>query len=511
MMQINKRKFKRNNRYYNALLKIARYYFQEGKINSCITVCHIAASFASSNYCGFYSDFVIEGLLNDLGGKVLQQGNVAPDTNSSGKLKVLHYATELYSVGGHTRLLANWIECDKLNHHDVFIGKQNSKTPEFFTDIVEAKKGKVCTYTNASNTINVINSLYETAKAYDFVVLHHHPNDVIPVIAFSQNNEVPVAVLNHADHLYWIGSSVCDILIEFRDNIIPYDRKRRSIERFSILPIPVALPEQNNYREARTELNINNNEVVLLTIGSEYKYLPFEGKNFFEDIIKILNQCKLTRLFIVGVSAESDIALKYIHPRITYVGANSDIEVYKKCCDIYVEGYPFSSFTAYLEVGALKKPIHFMYDVPLLNMYSLNNYQFKRQYFNTKEEWHEGLVSIINNRTKRLYQGEAMFQDILNNHIAPGWNNYLTELYSAVKNLRHNVREKYKNEFTVTENETYLDQLLSSRPLDDNVLSTVKDIPFVKKINFVLNMYTSVGLNLKETHRDILWFLFKAR
>ena len=47
----------------------------------------------------------------------------------------------------------------------------------------------------------------------DMVILHHGGHDLVPLLAFATTNLPPVAVLNHADHVFWLGSSITDMVV----------------------------------------------------------------------------------------------------------------------------------------------------------------------------------------------------------------------------------------------------------------------------------------------------------
>jgi hypothetical protein len=490
-------KVSRNSKYYKEILKISEYYVKISDIEAAINIASLAASFSASNYCGFYSDNKIETLLNNIGKKILPITERVSQHKAGAKQRILHYATMLLNVGGHTRLLDNWVKADTSNSHDIFLSKQSCEIPFFITETIKSNGGTIYNYNDQDLFINRIEALKSVSEQYDMVVLHHHPDDVIPAIAFAHSSDTPIAVLNHGDHKYWVGTSICDNLIEIRDNLIPYDELRRAINTFSLLPIPITITKQDKYKVSRETLGIDDDEIILLSIGSEYKYSPFEGKNFFEDIIEVISQCSLAKIFVVGVSSDSGIASQYSHPKIVYVNATPEIDLYRHACDIYVEGYPFSSFTAYLEVGALRKPIHFMYEAPLLNTYNLTNYQYPFKCYNSKSEWQQGLLNLIYNPELRNELGNQFYTNIETNHAMPGWYTYLVEFYSAIKNKKHQVRIASDNCFVLTSNEGYLDYMLDHRII--NILRHAKGSPFNYKLAIVYNLF------IKEDYSNLMF------
>lgn len=509
-MRSVKNRFRKNNNYYKSLLKVSEYYLIEEQFEKCIVILSLAAEFCASNYCGFYSDIKIEKILNSIGINLLPRPSEENKNRQSGERRILHYATTLYSLGGHTRLLNNWIKNDGNTRHDLFISRQNEVVPPFISKTVDLGGGKIYQHNDRESYSNRIKSLNDIASEYDLVVLHHHPEDVIPVVTFCYNSNVPVVILNHSDHKFWVGSSICDNLIEFRDNIVKYDRERRLIDNFSVLPIPIELPSSGGYEEARMTLQVAGDEVIMLSIGTEYKYVPIDDKNFFEDIILVLDSCIRAKLFIVGISDKSDIAIKYAHPRIVYVSPTHNIDVYKRACDIYIEGYPFSSFTAYLEVGIMNKPIHFMYNVPLLNAYELKNYNYKFDYNKSSIDWKTKLEELINNPAARKIKGNRLFENIINNHVPPKWNDYLSKFYRLVDGQMHTINIHNRNVYTLTDNEFFLDKLLGVNPIK-NTWHLMYDLPFVKKLTYIYSEFTNDCDYTNKSVRDVLWFLFKAK
>jgi hypothetical protein len=537
-------KIKHNREYYYDILDVSRNYLKNLRLEESIAIIDLAAKFSTNNYCGFYVDSNIEILLNSIGKLIFPNSVKRVNSVAHKKLKILHYATILLDVGGHTRLLENWIKTDKDNSHDVFVSKQNSIVPDFFRNTVKSIDGKIYQFNDELPFVERIRALNEVGEGYDLIVLHHHPDDIIPVIAFSIDGAAPVAILNHGDHKYWVGSSICDILIEIRDNLVSYDKYRREIGCFSLLPIPLKLPLENSYEESRRSLGIDEEEIVLLSIGSEYKFLPFEGKNFFEDIIDILNQNDKAKLFLVGIPGDSIIAMSYPHKNIVYIDPTPEIEIFKQACDIYIEGYPFSSFTAYLEVGVLKKPIHFMYDAPLLNIYQLSAYKNPPVHSSNKENWKLVLLKFINDPQLRLERGNQIYLDILENHVMPGWSKYLDKLYSELRFINHKVSLHFKDNFVLGSNEVYLDNMLGHHGI--NIIDKIKECssvylyviaykffiandyldlmfagyaesyfseargwPMVFKVGLVLRMFLNKKIDTVRSLKDVLYYLFK--
>jgi hypothetical protein len=501
---------KSNKETYDFIVACAEYYLKESKVENALFFCQRAATFATFNYCGFYSEIKLENILLSVGKNYINSAStnlIQRIPVKSGK-QVLHYATSIHNVGGHTRLIENWIKNDSSNKHDVVLTMQKDAIPDFVTDALNLVGGQVITINNEL-TIAKANEVYNLSKNYDVVVLHHHANDIIPVIAFSSDANTPVCILNHGDHRYWLGVVICDILIEIRDNLIESDRVRRKINNFSLLPIPIKynVSNANRYSEARLKLGIKEDEIMLLSIGASYKYMPIDGRSFFEDISSIIVD-KHVKLYIVGISPNEELASNYSN--IFFVAPTPELDDYRNACDIYIEGYPFSSFTAHLEVAAMSKPIHRMYNPPLLNEYRLIEYPNKIYFPNSKEEWLHRLSELINNREERLKCG---VQDRANSnmHGIDKWKEYLDSFYNKANKLNHCVKQMQEdNTLFLSVNDIYLHKMQKTYKMD-MILSDFFGISALLKIRMLmlgsLNKLCSEKLRL----RDILWFVFKSK
>ena len=60
-----------------------------------------------------------------------------------------------------------------------------------------------------------------------------------PVLAFADKRCPPVALLNHADHIFWLGSTISDLIINQRDIGKVLSEERRFARHNTVLPIPL--------------------------------------------------------------------------------------------------------------------------------------------------------------------------------------------------------------------------------------------------------------------------------
>jgi hypothetical protein len=225
--------------------------------------------------------------------------------------RILHVLTEAYELFGHTKLCRKWIEIDSsVARHDVALLAQEADVPENLRRAVERKGGELARIDPALPMLERARRLREMAFAgANAVVLHVHPHDLLPNVAFGINGGPPVVYVNHADHEFWVGGAVADLVLDIRESGQEWTRWHRDIPRTRILPVPL---EEDSFllggaekiaalrQETRSRFGIGNDELVFLTIGSARKYEPMRGMSFLEAAEAILNRCPQARMIAVG-------------------------------------------------------------------------------------------------------------------------------------------------------------------------------------------------------------------
>ncbi len=194
-------------------------------------------------------------------------------------------------------------------------------------------------------------------KWADIVVLHIHPSDALSVIAFGVSEGPPVIFFNHAGHSFWLGASVADVVAD----ILPWQQKitldRHGVKNSLILPIPIPriYPVTDN-KTAKEQLGLQNETIVLLTIGLEYKYSSFGDYNFIDTMVRILKKNPQAVLFAIGPRnhgkwAEASAA---VGGRIKAMGLidATKLSCFYDAADIYVDSFPLAGGISLLEAGA---------------------------------------------------------------------------------------------------------------------------------------------------------------
>jgi hypothetical protein len=195
--------------------KVQRY-IESGGYKKAAIFSQIIAEYAWQNHTGRFSSVLLEQLLHEIALKAqVATSNYlkhVPNARCE-RSTVLHVLTEAYELGGHTRLASRWIQRDSQHSHSVILTRHNSPSiPKHLEDSLMKTGGKLWNlFRFSSGFFERAKWLGEIAKTCDLVVLHIHPGDIVPVLAFADRNDIPPTVfLNHADHVFWIGASVCN-------------------------------------------------------------------------------------------------------------------------------------------------------------------------------------------------------------------------------------------------------------------------------------------------------------
>ena len=277
-----------------------------------------------------------------------------------GKRRILHVLSEGYSTGGHTRLVKHWIESDTDSIHSVITTWQDITLPGWLVNSVLNSGGIVKSLNNNDKFIERATLLREYAyENADIVVLHIHMYDPIAVIAFGVEGGPPVLLLNHADHCFWIGASIADVIIdcnEYGSKITKYRRGRRE---GAILPIPLKKVSELNKYELRKIYNIRDNKKIILTIATEHKFNSINDIDYCEIVKCILKNTKDTVFLIVGPKNEGKFKMlsEISEERVFILGVQDEIEQFYQMADLYLDVFSMGSFTSELDAMLRGLPV----------------------------------------------------------------------------------------------------------------------------------------------------------
>jgi len=443
---------KANNEAYEWLVKKTQ--TMESRVDAEAVLKNIAAAarFAAIFHPGRFADGAIENIAFEIGSKLesdaAEDGEfLLPLARQENRRRILHVATDVLGIGGHTRMLYHWIQKDRGSCHSVLLLNQPETTPIplWLSDAVKSNGGELLVFPTLSKLSQKAKWLRETAKRIaDLVVLHHCPFDVVPTVAFAVQDCPPVAVLNHADHLFWLGSSVADIVINLRTAGSKHTAERRFIKHNTILPIPLVEPAEGLPRkQARLQFGMGEDQCMLLSVGRAEKYRPSGSFDFVATANKILDRQESAHMYVVGETLEGITPyLNYVpHERLHFMGSIEDTSLYLMAADLYLESFPFGSNTALLEAAMRGLPVVPGY-APLFELMGANNDSLLDLLCNpiSEEEYLERIDALLRDSDQRSELGAKLRARLLLDHTGDGWLQKLNLMYEETDNLKHKPR-----------------------------------------------------------------------
>lgn len=276
----------------------------------------------------------------------------------------LHVMTQSYTIGGHTRVVERWIDNSPVEqkHSIVLLNQQVEPIPHKLENVVHKHIGELYVF-NENSLVDRALKLRELAMQYEYIILHIHMYDPTAIVAFGTDNFTrPVIFFNHADHAYWCGASIIDMLADLRDNDIA--KKRRGIEtvftlRIPFEPNPKILAYPKSKEQSRLDLGLPLDKKIILTVGGAHKYRPFAGCEFCELVSKAISS--LENVVCYGIGPTPDIGnWSEYEDRFVALG-NIDYGEkyfdYLNACDVYINSIPIGGGTAMLDALQFRRPV----------------------------------------------------------------------------------------------------------------------------------------------------------
>lgn len=325
-----------------------------------------AATYAWCNPTGVFASDALEEVLAELGARLPRPVGYGPEKPRGARPRVLHVASQVYATGGHTQMLANWLLLDSSREHSVCLtGQGDREVPEKLTAALAADETVVLLDQHHPRLVDRAAQLRELASAHDHVVLHIHPNDVVASLALARVPEErdgwpEVLLVNHADHVFWLGVSVADRVVNLRQSGAGLNVARRGIPeaRNAFLVRPLTLRGRRLSRaDARSELGVPDGSLVIATAADTYKYGAAGGETLLDALLPVLHDLPTAQLHAAGPERDGDWAVLAEQGLGRAWGLLPDVHTLLEAADVYVDSFPFSSLTSMLEAASLDTPV----------------------------------------------------------------------------------------------------------------------------------------------------------
>lgn len=422
---------------FDGLISDATRAIDASRFRSAAVTLQSAARFAWYNHPGLFRSLKLEELAAQIGEQL--PINKSADRGLTGH--VVHVLSQAYSAGGHTRLVWRWIENDDKHVNSVVItGQQGVPIPHQLVDAVMASGGQVITLGEGSSNLLVraaeLRGIAESGA--DTMVLHVHPYDIVPSIGLT-DVAAKVVFLNHADHVFWIGGSVADVVADIRPAGQQLSLARRNVAEAdsAILPIPLGAPSRIDKQRARAQLGMAPDALVIISIASGYKYGASAG-NHFIDIHRdfVLAHPEVT-LLVIGPEPTArwlDVS-EETGGRFRAVGMVRGINNYYDAADVYVDSIPFASLTSLLDAALRGVPVLALNEAVADSVLTSNDLSLtnKSVHFSDRQEYIEALENLVDQPDDRRLIAEGIRDAVANDHLPPGWNRQLNQVFDSLE------------------------------------------------------------------------------
>ena len=393
------------NKFQSALVKNYSKFIHDSETNVAIKASYDLGNILWQNNLGIFSlPELEEHLINRLITRNDQANyKLNPSTSKNGG-EYLFIVTEIYSTGGHSRLLENLVsflpeKSADLIYTQTIDVKVRHKINSLFRTISSVDSNK----TDDSNII----FLSRIISGFKNVFLLIHPYDINSVIscglAKKLNPCLKIFFVNHSDHTFTYGETVSDFWFQISAHGRRIDFGRKLQCSISYLGIPI---QTNNYKNLVSKFKDGD---LILSCGSYLKYKPTSNGSIIHLIECLLKKYKNSNVKIIGVRIFRDYwwwSLKFKYWKRLKLYSSLPFTDYINACKdakLYIDSHPFPGGTAFAEQFFMGNKIctglvsrfngytpleRFKFESPtkvIDNLSEIDINEFSKMYFDLKE------------------------------------------------------------------------------------------------------------------------------
>lgn len=429
---------------YDAAVAKAEDFHRRGRFDEAAAYASLAALSAMRPHAGVFVSPRLERLLVDIGRRTARRTNwkrpVAPKIK-----RILHVVSEILPVGGLTNNLVHWLQSDTAHTHSLAAIHHRHEIPPAIAAAIRKSGGSTHRLNQTvGHQVALARRLRALSQQHDAVVLHVYGQDPVAIMAFADPmKRPPVLLLNHADHLFWLGASIADVVLNMREAAqdLSITRRRVAPERNIVVPTVVSPPVRTRSREqAKQELGIAPDTVLLFSAARGMKYRTVDGVTFAAPHVDLLNRHPNARLLVLGAGDRPDWKhdIEATGGRIQSLPETPDPRLYYEAADIYVDSFPFVSSTSMMEAAGLGTPLVSRFYGPReARIFAINHpgIDAPTLHAGSEAEYVAHLDRLISDPALRVAKAEEARLSVLEKHTAPGWLAYIERAYRLAEDL----------------------------------------------------------------------------
>ena len=361
---------------------------------------------------------------------------------------IVHIATGIFDMGGHTRIILNWIQADPKRTHTLVTTGHNGVLSSWMLEILETAGCRLIVLDPKETKIERASKLRELIMdgGFDLVISHHFHFDTVTIAALSVVGLPQVFVFNQGDHVYWLGTGMADAVLDFRRSGQAVSLRNRGIRQSIYFPyILEPQLEEPTKEQARRIAKLTEWKVVLTSMARIQKFEPCNDYNFHRTFAPLMTRHPEAVLLLIGVTPDEYRKLFHAAPpeNIKPLGNIAQPATILRCSDIWIEPIPWGSALATFDgcrYGAVPVFAYGLapciYGCAVRDLFEDSGVDFR---LNTESEYQEHLELLMSD-SELLSDLSNKVQRYCNDRfVSPRWNSYLDQAYSAAIGGQHRV------------------------------------------------------------------------
>lgn len=284
-----------------------------------------------------YTDEVLESLLQNISEQIItHRGPKQQQTK-----RIVFYD---YFVLDNRGLTEQYLDAlFSFDYEVLFIGCQSGeKSKEIYSKL--QSHNVAYKYISECDEITKAITIYKLISDFSpqIILAHTAPWDVAGLMAINRCGEkCKRFLINITDHAFWLGSTVFDYFLEFRNYGYNISKTFRNIDEKRLLKLPYYPIINKNIEFEGFHFNTEGKKLIF-SGGSIYK---IQGSHAFLDIIKYIITKYPETIFLFLGNGDSKYLLDFIEQnnfqeRVFYSPERKDIYEVFRHCDLYLNTYP---------------------------------------------------------------------------------------------------------------------------------------------------------------------------